>query len=379
MYKGKASFAGRKKGISVMVSYVLLIVFVIIIGGIVYQWLKTYVPAQALECPDGVSLFIKEASFDPSDSQLIITLRNNGRFSLAGYFIHATNSSDQELPTIDLSSYLNYTDGPGKIHGNSVLFLAAAGNLFAPGAEKSYFFDIPSSIGEPYFIRITPTRFQEVDERQRFVSCSDARAGQIVGVPAVECVAEDISVTCGTWVCGQRVNNCNELVSCPPGCTDPEVCNSTGQCIPSEECTDTCETYGYECGTWEICGVQTECGDDCVTLYGEGYVCNAATGQCESSCGDGICQELEDCSCSDCEGQQNGCEENHICLLGSCVLEIPGEIADCSDYCVFLGSYIGGHCRQNPAQCTVNLEVYESGGDQYCTIELTDNCCCVPT
>ena len=182
MYKRKVSFAGKKKGVSVMVSYVLLIVFVIIIGALVYQWLKSYVPAQAMECPDGVSIFIKEAYFDPFDSRLIVTLRNNGRFSLAGYFIHATNSSDQELPIIDLSGYLNYTDGPGKIHGNSVAFIIATGNLFHPGSENSYFFDIPSSIGKPYLIRITPTRFQEVDERQRFVSCSDARAGQLVGL-----------------------------------------------------------------------------------------------------------------------------------------------------------------------------------------------------
>jgi hypothetical protein len=145
MCKRKGFFVG-KKGISIMVSYVLLIVFVIIIGAIVYQWLKTYVPAQALECPDGVSLFIKDADFDSSDSQLIITLRNNGRFNLAGYFIHATNDSNQTLPTIDLSGYLDNTEGrPGRIHGNSVLFVEeiAENNLFTPGSEESYFFDIP--------------------------------------------------------------------------------------------------------------------------------------------------------------------------------------------------------------------------------------------
>jgi hypothetical protein len=370
MCKRRGFFAG-KKGISVMVSYVLLIVFVIIIGAIVYQWLKTYVPSQALECPDGVSLFIKDADFDPSDSQLIITLRNNGRFDLAGYFIHATNSSDQELPTIDLSGYLNEVESPGMIFGNSVLFIAAGDNFFQPGSEKSYFFDIPSSIGEPHLIRITPTRFQDVDERQRFVSCGDARAEQIVGMP---CIAEDISVTCGTRICGQRVNNCYDLVFCPPGCTLPEVCDGTGQCVLPEVCEeDTCETYGYECGTWEICGLLTDC-DGCDI----GYNCNVA-GQCESNVNDGVCDPEETCEDSDCEGQQNGCGEGDICLLGSCVIDIPGDIADCSDYCAFLGShYIGGHCRQNNAQCLVNYEVHESGGDQYCTIPLTDTCCCVP-
>jgi len=364
MCKRRGFFAG-KKGISVMVSYVLLIVFVIIIGAIVYQWLKTYVPSQALECPDGVSLFIKDADFDPFDSQLIITLRNNGRFDLAGYFIHATNSSDQELPTIDLSGYLNEVESPGMIFGNSVLFIAAGDNFFQPGSENSYFFDIPSSIGEPYFIRITPTRFQDVDERQRFVSCGDARAGQLVGEVVEECIANCTGRVCGPDpVCGTSCGICT---------VEGEVCDGTGQCIPLEECTDTCLSLGYECGTWEICS-GLDCNNPGCTLP---EVCNV-TGQCEPSCGDGICQEWEDCSCSDCEGQQNGCEENYICLLGNCVIDIPGDIADCADYCAFLGShYIGGHCRQNPAQCDVNLEIYESGGDQYCTVPLTNNCCCV--
>jgi len=377
MYKRNVSFAGKKKGVSVMVGYVLLIVFVIIIGALVYQWLKTYVPGQAMECPDGVSLFIKDADFNSSNFQLIITLRNNGRFSLAGYFIHATNSSDQELPTIDLSGYLNETKSPGIIFGNSVLFLAAGDNFFQPGSERSYFFDLPSSIGEPYLIRVTPTRFQDVNEKQRFVSCSDARAGQLVGEVVGECIPEDISVTCGTWVCGNKFNNCGELVSCDdPGCTLPEVCN-VGECVLEETCEeDTCASLGYECGIWTICGNSTDCTAETGGCE-SGFTCNV-TGQCVSNVNDGVCDLGETCEDSDCEGQQNGCDENHICLLGSCVLDIPGDIADCADYCVFLGSYIGGHCRQNDAQCTVNEEVWESGGDQYCTVPLTNNCCCVP-
>jgi len=373
MCKRKGFFVG-KKGISIMVSYVLLIVFVIIIGAIVYQWLKTYVPAQALECPDGVSLFIKDADFDSSDSQLIITLRNNGRFDLAGYFIHVTNSSDQELPTIDLSSYLNDTLGSGRIHRNSVLFVEeiAENNLFTPGSEESYFFDIPDSIGEPHLIRITPTRFQDVDERQRFVSCGGARVGQLVGEGG--CIPDCTGRVCGPDpVCGEP---------CPPDdCGDEFFCDAAGKCISTSCVPAPDPTLEGVCGT-RVCGTATNgtCGEvNCLPGCDEPeFTCNVITGQCESSCGDGICQEWEDCSCSDCEGQQNGCEENEICLLGSCVIDIPGDIANCADYCVFLGSYIGGHCRQNDAQCTVNYEVWESGGDQYCTIELTDTCCCVP-
>jgi len=382
MCKRKGFFVG-KKGISIMVSYVLLIVFVIIIGAIVYQWLKTYVPAQALECPDGVSLFIKDADFDSSDSQLIITLRNNGRFNLAGYFIHVTNSSDQELPTIDLSGYLNDTDGPGKIHGNSVLFfdeIAENPNLFTPGSEESYFFDIPSSIGEPHLIRITPTRFQDVDERQRFVSCGGARVGQIVGEPVAECVPQTCS-SLGYTQCNppgwSRSDGCpgGETLDCG-SCQSGFFCDAVGQCIPT-----SCAPASDPCGT-RVCGTATNgtCGEvtclpnDC----GDGFTCNVTTGQCESSCGDDICQEGEDCSCSDCEGQQARCAENLICELGSCVLDTSG-VYSCPGYCVLLG-YSTGYCTNSEGNCVSGGGNYSSGGDQWCGPgSQADLCCCIPT
>lgn len=363
MCKRKGFFAG-KRGVSVMVSYVLLVVFVIIIGAIVYQWLKTYVPAQALECPDGVSLFIKDADFDPSDSQLIITLRNNGRFSLAGYFIHATNSSDQELPTIDLSGYLNETQGPGIIFGNSVLFFEEGNNSFQPGSEKSYFFDIPSSIGEPYFIRIIPTRFQEVDERERFVSCGDARVGQLVG-EVEECIPDCTGRVCGPDpVCGTSCGTCTVA---------GEVCDGTGQCVPVEECNDTCTSLEYECGNWTICGILTDC-DSCEI----GYSCNA-TGQCELNLGNGVCDPGETCADEPvaCEGQQAQCEENYICQSGSCVLDIS-NVHSCPGYCVLL-NYSTGFCTNSEGNCVSAGGIYEIEGDQWCTGgSQADTCCCTP-
>ena len=93
----------NKRGLSVIVGYVLLIVFAIAIGVASYQWLSSYVPREPLNCPDGVSLFVKEASFDEGTSQLTVVVRNNGKFDVAGYFIHAANSSEQQLPSIDLA------------------------------------------------------------------------------------------------------------------------------------------------------------------------------------------------------------------------------------------------------------------------------------
>ena len=171
----------NRKGVSEMVGYILLVVFTVIMGAIVFAWLKTYVPAEALNCPDGVSVFVSEATFNDSTLKLDLSLRNNGRFDIAGYFIHATNSSSQGFPTIDLSPYLNESFS-GKKFGNSVVFCTTQescfgqeGNIFKTGDQKTNIFDIPSGITKIYSIRITPTRFQEENGRQRFVSCGNAK------------------------------------------------------------------------------------------------------------------------------------------------------------------------------------------------------------
>lgn len=373
----KGFFVSEKKGISVMIGYVLLVVFVIIIGGLVYQWLKTYVPTEALDCPEGVSLFVKEARFNTTSSQLNVTLRNNGRFNLAGYFIHATNSSDQELPTIDLSSYLNDTS-PGMIFGNAVLFSGPGGNLFPSDSEEEYLFDLPDSIGDPYLIRITPTRFQDVEEKERFVSCSDSRASQIVGEPIVECVAEEISVTCeGLPECGQRVNNCGDWVQCPPGCVLPNVCeDSTGECMLPGLCNDDCTTpFNYVCGDQIICGEPLNCG-----TCDPGKECNGI-GQCVLLCGNRIIDPGEECDDGDLDNN-DGCsstcqrEVGWVCTGQPSTCVESGGSYGVDDYCIDLGvGYTTGTCVNNYGGCVNQNGELVPGGDGYCTDTLA---CCIP-
>ncbi|MEK6842805.1 MAG: hypothetical protein AABX84_03230, partial [Nanoarchaeota archaeon] len=94
----------NKLGISVMIGYILLISMAIMMSIIVYQWVKTYVPQKSIECEDGVSLFVQSYNNDCDNERLDLTLKNNGRFDIAGYFIHATTSPTQELAVIDISS-----------------------------------------------------------------------------------------------------------------------------------------------------------------------------------------------------------------------------------------------------------------------------------
>lgn len=54
-----------------------------------------------------------------------------------------------------------------------------------------------------------------------------------------------------------------------------------------------------------------------------------------------------------------------------------GSSGSCYNYCSSL-NYSAGTCRRRPSLCTDNSETYESGGDQFCTINPDDTCCCAP-
>ena len=391
----------------------MLIVFAIIISVVTYTWLKSYVPVESLSCPDGVSVFLKDATQD--GQQLSLTLRNNGRFNLTGFFAYATNKSDQELENIDLSRYLNKAYGGDQL-ANSVVFYNGE-ELFEPNDEEVYVFDIPTEVGELYSIRVVPTRYQDVDGKEKFVSCTNARVTQIVGEPIVVCVDEDVSVTCGTRVCGSQVNNCGNSVICPPNnCgASGDVCNGEGQCVDplagcgngvksgTEACDDGNTIAGDGCsGTCTIedsWGCSTNptpppesqcallCGNGVIDSPGEtcdknapatsctinGYAgtkpCNLdclGFGACTTTlfCGDGIKNGNEACD----DGNTN---DNDACK-NDCTLS---QSTDCSNNCI-IQSYGWGYCT-SPSSCTAGGGSNPFSGNTYCGAG-QGRCCCIP-
>ncbi len=160
-----------KLGVSVIIGYVLLVTFAVITGAIVYNYLRTYIPTQALSCPDGVSLFVQDANY--CGNQLNLTIRNNGRFDVAGYFIRATNLSSQKIPLIDLSSSLNSTYG-GVINGNFIQFSFSNNNSFTTGNETTHVYNISSSLGNIYSIQIVPAVYVVQNNRNLLARCSNS-------------------------------------------------------------------------------------------------------------------------------------------------------------------------------------------------------------
>jgi hypothetical protein len=167
-----------KRGVSEMIGYILLVTLMLVIGVIVYQWAKTYIPRDSLSCPGDVSVSISSYSctnFSDGKFKLNATLKNNGKFGFAGYFIHATTNESQEVATLDLSQYL--VGSSGVKFGNSILIYPSIqnDNPFNPGDMMTYTFNFSDNIKK---IEVIPTRFQPEGNIMRYVSCGDSKIEQ---------------------------------------------------------------------------------------------------------------------------------------------------------------------------------------------------------
>ena len=167
----------NKKALSVMVGYVLLITFAIILSGIVYTYLKSYVPRDAIECPEDTSIYIKELTC-PSANTLNLTIKNTGKFNIAGFFIRATTNINQELATTDLSVnlYPLFKEFPYEFEVISQgIYFDSGSNFFSLNQEYSVWFNL-ESVDEIYAVEIIPIILGNLDKgRPQIISCGNAK------------------------------------------------------------------------------------------------------------------------------------------------------------------------------------------------------------
>ncbi len=151
-----------------MLGYVLLTIIAIFMSTAVYLWIKLYVPSEIPECSDGVSLFLEEVKCQ-SGSKLNVTVKNNGLFSVAGYYIYITNNSNQKIADKDLSP--NITSGGISAEG-FIRFTYAINNSLVPGNPQQSIFLISGNVAR---IQIIPVRYEEVNNKLYPVSCGNSK------------------------------------------------------------------------------------------------------------------------------------------------------------------------------------------------------------
>jgi len=160
-----------KKGMSVLVGYVLLITFSAVIGVLVFQWMKSYTPQEEINCPYGSSLIIQ--NYTCSSDFLTLIIRNDGKFDIGGYFIYATDSPEEELATIDLSR--NNTENNSIRMPTGVTFGQIGDkNTLEAGEEEIERYNLTGRT-KIYSIEIVPIRWQEEMNKNIVVTCKDVR------------------------------------------------------------------------------------------------------------------------------------------------------------------------------------------------------------
>lgn len=173
----------NKKGISVVIGYVLLISMAVAMSIVVYQWLNTYVPKDTPKCPDDTSLTITELVCDTTADapDLKLKLRNNGLFDVNGYFIRATTSQDQELATFDLSR----RNRNGLAINTDYVSVDIPINTKTDEHIFGLYDHANGTLHTIYSIEIVPIRIQEDEKKiNRTVSCTNSQIKEKITCPA---------------------------------------------------------------------------------------------------------------------------------------------------------------------------------------------------
>ena len=167
----------NKIAVSTMIGYILLITFAVVIAGVVYQGLKTYVPKEGIACPDGVSIYVSNSVYDSAKKELKLTLVNNGQFSVGGISIYYSTNENEEIATNDLSKKI-ITGGTGLNPGISLGITGE--NSFEPSGEDEVLTFRVSGIDFIYAVEITPIRWQEEKNKKQIVNCANAKTKKIL-------------------------------------------------------------------------------------------------------------------------------------------------------------------------------------------------------
>jgi len=115
----------RKKAVSEIVAYVLLITIAISLSGMVYAWLRWYItPGQEIKCDSGTTLIIKDYKYTWGlSASLNITLQNKGLFKIDGFIISVNDRPGRTVGVYTLK--INGLDAYQPVEG------------FSPGTEVS--------------------------------------------------------------------------------------------------------------------------------------------------------------------------------------------------------------------------------------------------
>ena len=136
-----------KRGVSVIIGYVLLITIAILLSVLVFNWLRFYVSPETKEtCPEGVSLIIQDYSC--ANQKLNITLKNKGLFNISGFILRVHDRPGAKLGIHTLNK-TGIPLAPGEEVTNEYAFADAELGGNPAGLTKITLIDVQPFLGNP--------------------------------------------------------------------------------------------------------------------------------------------------------------------------------------------------------------------------------------
>jgi hypothetical protein len=93
----------NKKALSEIVGYTLLIVIALAMAGMVYTFLKIYIPKEQIQCTEDINLIVEDVSCSVSGG-LTLTLANRGLFKADDAYIRLGNPNSKIRPQLNKGS-----------------------------------------------------------------------------------------------------------------------------------------------------------------------------------------------------------------------------------------------------------------------------------
>jgi len=151
----------NKRGLSEIVSYVLLILIAFGLGTLIFVWLKDITTDKETEVcpPEGVSISIKNSVCDDSAETVTLTIRNAGRFNIDGLIVKGSNNPDAE-------AWADLTENDDKLYPSGIFNIiqgsSGENSPLAPNTEGTYKFEY-SGLGSLAKILVGAARSEDND------------------------------------------------------------------------------------------------------------------------------------------------------------------------------------------------------------------------
>ncbi len=241
----------EKKGLSAVITTLILIALVISAIAIVWVVVKNTIEeniSSTESCFDvlgKIKINNKYTLYDPISNKLQFSINlkdievDNILILISGGGVTKSLIITNEEKIIN--GLTNYPDGSSGI------------KLPAKNEGLTYVYDMSNFSGKPDLIEISPI----INGKQCEV-CDALYMYEIEGGLAGDddCVAESTETTCETWVCGTKINNCNEEINCGD-CEEGYSCVE-GICVEEDCIPDCADPSGVVCGETII--DQNNCG-----------------------------------------------------------------------------------------------------------------------